>query len=93
MKNYVAGGMAYEWLAKACAQVGGIYNSRRHLEVNIEESDQGALRAWLSARVQEVEPTPGPRSASDSAFLATGRSGTTAGDARYEPALTVTRRG
>ena len=56
MKNYVAGGMAYERLAKACAQVGGIYNSRRHLEVNIEESEQGALRAWLSARVQEVEP-------------------------------------
>lgn len=56
MKNYIAGGLASKWLAKACTQVGGIYNSRRQLEVNIEGSYQGALRAWLSARVQEVEP-------------------------------------
>ena len=43
-----------EWLAKACSQVGGIYNARHHLVVNFDDFDQRALRAWLSARVQEV---------------------------------------
>jgi len=56
MQNYIAGGMAPEWLAKACTQVGGIYNARHHIVVNIEEFEQLALRAWLSAGVQEVEP-------------------------------------
>lgn len=44
-----------EWLARACTRVGGIYNARHHLIVNFEEFDQVRLRAWLSARVQEVE--------------------------------------
>lgn len=44
-----------EWLAEACRRVGGIYNARHHLVVNYEEFDQRALRAWLLARVQEVE--------------------------------------
>ncbi|XVX18676.1 Imm8 family immunity protein [Actinomycetota bacterium] len=44
-----------EWLAKACSQVGGIYNARHHLVVNFDGFDQRALRAWLSARVREVE--------------------------------------
>ena len=44
-----------EWLAKACGRVGGIYNARHHLVVTFEEFDQRALRAWLSARVQELE--------------------------------------
>ncbi len=44
-----------EWLAKACCQVGDIYNARHHLVVNFDEFDQRALRAWLSARVQEVD--------------------------------------
>jgi hypothetical protein len=44
-----------EWLAKAYSRVGGIYNARHHLVVNFEEFDQRALRAWFSARVQEVE--------------------------------------
>jgi len=44
-----------EWLAEACGQVGGIYSARHHLVVNFEDFDQRALRAWLSARVQEVE--------------------------------------
>lgn len=43
-----------EWLAKACSQAGGIYNARHHLVVNFDEFDQRTLRAWLSARVQEV---------------------------------------
>ncbi|MEJ7831563.1 MAG: Imm8 family immunity protein [Nocardioides sp.] len=44
-----------EWLANACGQVGGIYNARHHLVVNFGTFDKRALRAWLSARVQEVE--------------------------------------
>jgi hypothetical protein len=44
-----------EWLAKACMQVGGIYNARHHLVVNFEDFDRRALHAWLSARVREVE--------------------------------------
>ena len=44
-----------EWLAKTCRELGGIYNARHHLVINIEEFDQRALKAWLSARVQEVE--------------------------------------
>jgi hypothetical protein len=44
-----------EWLAEACKKVGGIYSARHHLVVNYEGFDQRALRAWLSARVQEVE--------------------------------------
>jgi hypothetical protein len=44
-----------EWLARACTRVGGIYNARHHLVVNFEEFDQVRLRAWLSARVQELE--------------------------------------
>jgi Immunity protein 8 len=49
-----------EWLAKACRQVGGIYNARHHLVVNFDEFDQRALTAWLSARVQEVEAETWP---------------------------------
>lgn len=44
-----------EWLARACAEVGGIYNARHHLVVNRDEFDQRALRTWLSARVEDVE--------------------------------------
>lgn len=44
-----------EWLAEACRQVGGIYNPRHHVVVNLDEFDKRALHAWLSARVQEVE--------------------------------------
>ena len=43
-----------EWLTKACRQV-GIYNARHHLVVDFAEFDQRVLRAWLSARVHEVE--------------------------------------
>ncbi len=44
-----------EWLAKTCREVGGIYNARHHLVVNVEDFDVRALRAWLAARVQEVQ--------------------------------------
>jgi hypothetical protein len=44
-----------EWLAKVCGRAGGIYSARHHIVVNFEEFDQRALRAWLSARVHEVE--------------------------------------
>ena len=44
-----------EWLAAACRRVGGIYNARHHLVVNMDQFDQRKLRAWLSARVQDVE--------------------------------------
>lgn len=43
-----------EWLAKASTRVGGIYNARHHLIVNLDEFDQRALQLWLSARVQEA---------------------------------------
>jgi Immunity protein 8 len=44
-----------EWLAEACRRVGGIYNPRHHLIVNMEDFDRRALQAWLSMRVQEVQ--------------------------------------
>jgi Immunity protein 8 len=44
-----------EWLAQACRKVGGIYNARHQLVVNFEDFDKGMLRAWLAARVQEVQ--------------------------------------
>lgn len=44
-----------EWLAKTCREVGGIYNPRHHLVVTFADFDVRAVRAWLAARVQEVE--------------------------------------
>ncbi|MBG0568689.1 Imm8 family immunity protein [Actinoplanes aureus] len=44
-----------EWLAKTCREVGGIYNARHHLVVRVEDFDVRKLRAWLAARVNEVE--------------------------------------
>lgn len=44
-----------QWLAKACRKVGGLYDARHHLVVSVEDIDVRALRAWLAARVQEVE--------------------------------------
>jgi hypothetical protein len=44
-----------EWLAQRCREVGGIYNARHHLVVNLDDFDVRALRTWLAARVQEVE--------------------------------------
>lgn len=44
-----------EWLATACRQTGGIYDARHHVVVNVDEFDQQTLRAWLSARVHNVE--------------------------------------
>ncbi len=44
-----------QWLAKKCDEVGGIYNARHHLVVNLENFEVRTLRAWLAARVQEVE--------------------------------------
>jgi hypothetical protein len=38
-----------------CREVGGIYNPRHHLVVSVGDFDVRALRAWLEARVQEVE--------------------------------------
>ena len=49
-----------EWLAMACRQTGGIYAARHHVVVNVDEFDQRALHAWLSARVQEVEADTWP---------------------------------
>jgi hypothetical protein len=44
-----------EWVAEACRKVGGIYDARHHLVVNLDDFDQRALHAWLAARVQEVD--------------------------------------
>lgn len=45
-----------EWLARSArSEVGGIYHPRHHLVVNVADFDQRALRAWLSARVDQVE--------------------------------------
>lgn len=44
-----------EWLAQACRRVGGIYTPRHHLVVTFEDFDQRAVKAWLAARVQEIE--------------------------------------
>lgn len=44
-----------EWLAKACSRAGGIVDPRHHVVVTFEGFDEGALRDWLSARVQAVE--------------------------------------
>ena len=44
-----------EWLAKTCREVGGIYNARHHLVVDVDDFDVRALRAWLAPRVQEVQ--------------------------------------
>jgi Immunity protein 8 len=46
---------APEWLAERCGAQGGIYNPRHHLVVTLETFDQRTLRAWLEARVREVE--------------------------------------
>lgn len=43
-----------EWLATATREVGGIYNARHHLVVNVDDFDVRTLRSWLTARVQEV---------------------------------------
>jgi hypothetical protein len=44
-----------EWLAEACRKAGGIYDARHHLVVDYAKFDQRAVRAWLSARVEQVE--------------------------------------
>lgn len=44
-----------QWLAKTCREVGGIYNARHHLVVDVEDFDVRTLRAWLTARVQDIE--------------------------------------
>ena len=44
-----------EWLAAACREAGGVYNPRHHLVADRGSFDQRALRAWLEARVEEVE--------------------------------------
>jgi Immunity protein 8 len=44
-----------EWLAEQCNSSGGIYNPRHHVVVAADMFDQHALRAWLEARVREVE--------------------------------------
>jgi len=44
-----------EWLAEACRGVGGIYNPRHHLVVNLADFDARALEKWLTARVEEVQ--------------------------------------
>ena len=49
-----------EWLTQACRRVGGIYNPRHHLVVNVDDFDKRALEWWLAARVQEVEPQSWP---------------------------------
>ena len=43
-----------EWLATTSRKVGGIYNARHHLVVNVEDFDVNTLRSWLTAKVQEV---------------------------------------
>jgi Immunity protein 8 len=48
-------GCTPESLAEACRQVGGIYNPRHHLVVNLEDFDKHELHAWLAARVHEVQ--------------------------------------
>jgi hypothetical protein len=50
-----------EWLAKTCREVGGIYNGRHHLVVNVEDFDVRAVLAWLAARVQEVQAESWPQ--------------------------------
>jgi hypothetical protein len=49
-----------EWLAKTCRAVGGIYDARHHLVVNVEDFNVQVIRAWLAARVQEVEADTWP---------------------------------
>ncbi|WP_411267416.1 Imm8 family immunity protein [Actinoplanes sp. KI2] len=67
-----------EWLAKTCREVGGICNARHHLVVSLDDFDMRVLRAWLAARVQEVEADTWP--ASVWAGWALGSSRTTALD-------------
>lgn len=44
-----------DWMANACRRAGGIYDARHHLVVSFEDFDQRALRAWLAARVEQIE--------------------------------------
>lgn len=44
-----------EWLSGECRRVGGIYNARHHLVVNLDLFDRRALQTWLAARVQGIE--------------------------------------
>ena len=44
-----------EWLAETCREVGGICGARHHLVVSLDDFDVRVLRAWLAARVQDVE--------------------------------------
>jgi hypothetical protein len=44
-----------EWLGERCRADGGIYSPRHHLVVTMEEFDKRSLRAWLEARVRDVE--------------------------------------
>lgn len=49
-----------EWLAAASRRVGGIYDARHHVVVNLDEFSQRALRDWLAARVHEAEAASWP---------------------------------
>jgi hypothetical protein len=49
-----------EWLAEASRKVGGIYDARHHLVVNVEDFDVRALHEWLSARVRNVQADTWP---------------------------------
>ncbi|MDP9416789.1 MAG: immunity 8 family protein [Actinomycetota bacterium] len=44
-----------EWLAEQVRAHDGIYNARHHVVVSLETFDQRALRAWLAARVEEID--------------------------------------
>lgn len=49
-----------EWLAAASRRVGGIYDARHHVVVNLDEFNQRALRDWLATRVREAEAASWP---------------------------------
>lgn len=49
-----------EWLAAASRRVGGIYDARHHVVVNLDDFNQRALRDWLASRVHEAEAASWP---------------------------------
>lgn len=49
-----------ERLATASRRIGGIYDARHHVVVNLDEFNQRALRAWLASRVHDAEADSWP---------------------------------
>ena len=76
-----------EWLAKTCREVGGIYNARHHLVVDVDDDCPQELRFLKGHRLLRVYPPD--REYLDGIEVVTTLTGPAASDPRNEVKLTT----